>query len=80
MHESGRPSCWGGRPSSVARGQRPARTPSFCTSSGYLVVDVTAAGGAVQVGDELSFSVNYSALVAAMTSEYVKKCFVQGVP
>ncbi len=46
-------------------------------SSGYLVVDVTAAGGAVRVGDELSFSVNYSALVAAMTSEYVKKRFIQ---
>ena len=46
-------------------------------SSGYLVVDVTAAGGAVRVGDELSFSVNYSALVAAMTSEYVKKRFTQ---
>lgn len=42
-------------------------------SSGYLVVDVTQAGGAVRVGDELGFSPNYSALVAAMTSEYVKK-------
>lgn len=42
-------------------------------SSGYLVVDVTAASKAIQVGDELSFSLNYSALLVAMTSEYVKK-------
>ncbi len=46
-------------------------------SSGYLVVDVTATGGDIRVGDELNFSLNYSALVAAMTSEYVKKRFVQ---
>lgn len=42
-------------------------------SSGYLVVDVTPAAGSIQVGDTLSFSLNYSALLAAMTSEYVKK-------
>ena len=46
-------------------------------SSGYLVVDVTGAGGEIRPGDELGFSINYSALVAAMTSEYVKKRFVQ---
>lgn len=49
-------------------------------SSGYLVVDVTAAGDDIRVGDELSFSLNYSALVAAMTSEFVKKRFVQAAP
>ncbi len=42
-------------------------------SSGYLVVDVSAAPGDFAVGDEIAFAVNYSALLAAMTSEYVKK-------
>jgi predicted amino acid racemase len=42
-------------------------------SSGYLVVDVTAAPRTVRVGDELAFWPGYGALVAAMTSEYVDK-------
>jgi ornithine racemase len=42
-------------------------------SSGYLVLDVSAAEGDITVGDELIFTLNYSALLAAMTSEYVKK-------
>lgn len=42
-------------------------------SSGYLVVDVTTVKQCVQVGTILTFSVNYSALLSAMTSEYVKK-------
>ncbi len=42
-------------------------------SSGYLVIDASRAAEGLQVGDELMFSVNYSALLAAMTSEYVKK-------
>ena len=42
-------------------------------SSDYLVVDVSAAPGSLRVGDELTFIPNYSALLAAMTSEYVKK-------
>ncbi|MGR9072473.1 MAG: alanine/ornithine racemase family PLP-dependent enzyme [Gammaproteobacteria bacterium] len=41
-------------------------------TSDYLVVDATAAEG-VKVGDKVRFSVNYGALLAAMTSEYVKK-------
>jgi predicted amino acid racemase len=50
-------------------------------SSGYLVVDVTPTVGAVRVGDELSFSLNYGALLAAMTSEYVnKRPLKSGVP
>lgn len=49
-------------------------------SSDYLVVDVTGAAGAARVGDELAFSLKYGALLAAMTSEYVKKCPVKGVP
>lgn len=43
-------------------------------TSGYLVLDATAAAGRVKVGDELGFRVNYAALVSAMTSEYVGKC------
>jgi predicted amino acid racemase len=42
-------------------------------SSGYLVLDVAASEGRVRVGDELTFSLNYSAILRAMTSEYVKK-------
>lgn len=42
-------------------------------SSGYLIVDVTDATKRLCVGDELSFAMNYGALLAAMTSEYVKK-------
>jgi len=47
-------------------------------SSGYLVLDVTDAAGDIRVGDELGFAVNYGALVAAMTSEYVKKHLLRG--
>ncbi len=34
---------------------------------------MTAAAETFRIGDELSFVPNYSALLAAMTSEYVKK-------
>jgi len=44
-------------------------------SSGYLVVDTGEAAGTVRVGDEISFLPNYAAMLAAMTSEYVKKRF-----
>jgi predicted amino acid racemase len=50
-------------------------------SSSYLVVDVTGAAGCFRVGDELTFSLNYSALLAAMTSENVKpRPLRRGVP
>lgn len=42
-------------------------------SSGYLVLDASAAAGQIRVGDELAFDLNYSALLRAMTSEYVHK-------
>lgn len=42
-------------------------------SSGYLVVDVTAAPASMRVGDELSFDMTYGALLATMTSDYVGK-------
>jgi predicted amino acid racemase len=48
-------------------------------SSDYLVVDVGGAAGGVRVGDALTFSLNYGALLAAMTSAYVKKrCVSEG--
>ena len=42
-------------------------------SSDYLVVDVSGAAGEIRVGDELTFLLNYSALLAVMTSQYVAK-------
>ena len=48
-------------------------------SSGYLAVDVTAAAGSVRVGETIPFSLNYGALLAAMSSEYVNKyCYKDG--
>jgi predicted amino acid racemase/arginase family enzyme len=47
-------------------------------SSDHLIVDVTAAGPAVRLGDRLSFAVSYGALVAAMTSAYVEHRPVAG--
>ena len=50
-------------------------------SSDYLVVDVSRAAGGIRVGDKLAFSLNYSALLAAMTSGYVKKRYLKaGAP
>jgi predicted amino acid racemase len=42
-------------------------------SSGYLIVDVTAGAARLRVGDDVAFSVNYRALLAAMTSAHVGK-------
>jgi len=42
-------------------------------SSDHLLVDVTAAGDEVRLGDDLRFGLNYSALLATMTSMYVEK-------
>ncbi len=47
-------------------------------SSDYLAVDVSAAGNDLRIGDCLAFSLNYRALLAAMTSEYVKKLPLRG--
>jgi len=45
-------------------------------SSDYLGLDVSALAGRIRLGDILSFDLNYSALLAAMTSSYVeKRCF-----
>lgn len=42
-------------------------------SSDHLIVDVTEATGSIRVGDTIAFALNYSALLAAMTSPYVAK-------
>ena len=46
-------------------------------SSGYLVVDATDATDPTAVGDVLTFRPGYGALLAAITSDYVKKRFCQ---
>lgn len=42
-------------------------------SSDHLIVDATAAASTMHVGDDMVFALNYSALLAAMTSPYVEK-------
>ena len=42
-------------------------------SSDHLIVDVTRAKEAIRMGDSIAFSLNYSALLAVMTSPYVEK-------
>ena len=42
-------------------------------SSGYLGIDISQTTASIKLGDVLSFKVNYGALLAAMTSEYVYK-------
>jgi predicted amino acid racemase len=69
-----------GREDVVIDGLRPLdpRLRILGASSGYLILDATAAGDALRVGSEVGFSVNYAALLAAMTSEYVGKCAQPG--
>jgi predicted amino acid racemase len=43
-------------------------------SSDYVILDVSAARPRIRVGDELTFSLDYAALLAAMSSRYVEKC------
>ncbi|MEN8176293.1 MAG: alanine/ornithine racemase family PLP-dependent enzyme [Pseudomonadota bacterium] len=64
-----------GREDLVVEGVRTldSRLRILGASSGYTALDVSAAEGELRVGDVLTFSVNYAALLAAMTSEYVKK-------
>ncbi len=57
---------------------RDSRLTILGASSSYLVVDVTGAAGCYRVGDELTFSLNYGALLTAMTSEYIEKRPVHG--
>lgn len=64
-----------GRQDIDAEGVTPvdARIRVLGATSDYLAVDLSAAGDDIHVGDKLAFFLNYSALVAAMTSEYVEK-------
>ncbi len=48
-------------------------------SSDHLILDVTAAEGTIRVGGDIAFSLNYSALLAAMPSPYVAKCPIGAV-
>ena len=63
-----------GREDVVIAGMTPSdpQVTILGASSGYLVVDVTGTDTSYGVGDELSFSLNYAALLRASTSEYVK--------
>jgi predicted amino acid racemase len=64
-----------GREDADVEGLQPVdpRLTVLGASSDYVIVDVTAADGAVGVGDELVFSLSYAALLATMTSRYVEK-------
>jgi predicted amino acid racemase len=64
-----------GREDVVVEGLVPVdpRLTILGASSDYLIVDTTAASGALRVGDELAFAPNYSALLALMSSPYVDK-------
>lgn len=52
---------------------RDSRLSILGASSGYLALDASAAQDKIRVGEEVSFDVNYGALLRAMTSEFVKK-------
>lgn len=45
-------------------------------SSDHLIIDFTKAEKDYQVGDEVSFSLDYGSLLSCFTSEYVKKEFI----
>lgn len=49
-------------------------------SSDHLIVDIEAVNPPLQVGTTVSFNMSYPALLAAMTSEYVRKTPVQHHP
>ena len=64
-----------GREDVVAEGLEPIK-PGITVegaSSDHLIIDVTDARPPPSVGDPVSFRMNYGALLAAMTSEYVEK-------
>lgn len=47
-------------------------------SSDHLLIDVTDASFKLNLGDKVKFNLNYAALLAAMTSSYVKKTPITG--
>jgi ornithine racemase len=64
-----------GREDVVIEGLEPtqAGVAVLGASSDHLIVDLSDAEPPPRVGDRLSFRMNYAALLAAMTSEYVEK-------
>jgi predicted amino acid racemase/arginase family enzyme len=68
-----------GREDVVVEGMKPVEPEISIlgASSDHLIVDVTEAEN-VRLGDELAFFMNYGALLAAMTSEYVEKRPLKG--
>jgi predicted amino acid racemase len=64
-----------GREDVVVEGIAPVdpRMAVLGASSDYVIVDVTDARGAIRVGDEIAFHLDYAALLAAMDSQYVEK-------
>jgi predicted amino acid racemase len=46
-------------------------------SSDHLITDVTDAAQDLEVGDILTFKINYSAMLRAMTSQYVSKNYIE---
>ena len=46
-------------------------------SSDHLITDVTDVEGNLEVGDILTFKINYSAMLRAMTSQYVTKNYIK---
>ena len=47
-------------------------------SSDHLLLDVTDMSPPPELGDSIFFKMNYGALLAAMTSNYVKKTHITG--
>ncbi|MBF9015814.1 MULTISPECIES: alanine racemase [unclassified Oceanispirochaeta] len=47
-------------------------------SSDHLLIDVTGSSSDLSLGDKVNFNLNYGALLAAMTSGYVKKTPITG--
>ncbi len=46
-------------------------------SSDHLLVDLTEVDKELSIGDEIEFSLDYGAMLAVMTSEYIYKSYVQ---
>jgi predicted amino acid racemase len=64
-----------GREDVIVEGMKPMYTGVrvIGASSDHLVLDITDAKPALQVGDRVGFHLTYGAMLAVMTSEYVEK-------
>lgn len=54
----------------------PSDLQILATSSDHLIMDVSNSAKAIEVGNEISFKLNYSALLSAMTSPFVAQHFL----